>query len=124
MFLALSVLLSNCTKDKTPLSNCQYQSCPIVSFNANIIPIFTQYCDAHGCHNAASHEGGLNLDSAMAYIEATGAGTGYITPGYPLNSIIYNQFGQHIMPPTGYSAPSACEVQEIYCWIEQGALNN
>ena len=122
--LVLTMLLSNCTKDHTQLSNCQYQDCPIVSFNAKVIPIFTQYCDMQGCHIAASHEGGVTLDSARAYFQVTAPGTGYVTPGNPLNSIIYNQFGQHIMPPTGYPAPSDCEVQEIYCWIHQGAQNN
>jgi hypothetical protein len=124
--LILCLLLSTCTKDHTGQSTCT--GCvDTVSFRANIIPIFNQNCaTSTSCHigsNAVS--GHFNLDSTVAYAQATQAGTGYVVPGNPVNSILYDQLmpgaNQHM--PIG-SQLDNCSIQQVYCWIEQGALNN
>ncbi len=121
--LALALILTACTKDHASDQACQ--SCSVISFRGDIIPIFRVSCALSGCHTGTSHAGGVDLDSAAAYAQATHPGTGYVTAGSPNTSVLYSQllagFPNH-MPVGGQLDP--CDVQKIYCWIEQGALNN
>ena len=123
--LILVVMLYSCAKDKTQANTCT--TCPTISFKADIIPIFNQNCATttschHGSNAVSSH---LDLDSAVAYSQATQAGTGYVKPNDANNSILYDQLfagvGHH-MPVGGQL--DQCTMQKIYCWIQEGALNN
>lgn len=121
-----SMLFASCTKDKA--SNGQCPPCiDTVSFKTVIIPIFAASCAVTGCHNATTDAFSINLDSAHAYASATEPGTGNITPGDAEGSLLYtiiNSGGSNGMPPDGYTPLTACEIDEIGCWINQGAKNN
>jgi hypothetical protein len=120
------LLLASCTRDTAYYNPCP--SCPSnISFRTAIIPIFTANCSTVGCHNATTDAFSLNLDSAHAYAAATEPGTGNVSPGNAEGSLLYTILlgtaGSHHMP---LDAPplSPCEIQDIGCWINQGALNN
>jgi len=125
--ISICILLSNCSKDHT-LQTTGCTNCPdTVSFQFAIIPIFKQNCAINGtCHSGSNVQNGhFDLDSAVAYAQATQVGTGYVIPGNPINSILYDELSpgvnQHM--PVGIQLDD-CTIQEIYCWIKQGALNN
>jgi hypothetical protein len=123
-FIAL-VFLSGCTKDKSSLGNCP-QGCSAVSFKADIIPIFATNCALTGCHDAVTAYDHVALDSAQAYVSAMQPGVGYVVPGNPSASILLGQLYPNVtnhMPNNGKQL-DACSIQEISCWIQQGALNN
>lgn len=118
-------MLSGCAKDKAQTSTCT--TCPATSFKADIIPIFNTNCaTTTSCHHGSNAVSGhLDLDSTVAYAQATQAGTGYVKPNDANNSILYDQLfagvGQH-MPIGGQL--DQCTMQKIYCWIQEGAPNN
>lgn len=124
--LMLIAILSGCTKDQANNSACQ--TCSVISFRTDIIPIFQANCSMSGCHTGApaSAAGHVSLDSAVAYAQATYPGKGYVTAYNANNSILYSQllpnFPNH-MPNNGKQLDD-CTIKKIYCWINQGALNN
>jgi hypothetical protein len=120
--LIIVVFLSGCTRDEAPLC----QTCPTISFRTDIIPIFQTYCTA-GCHTGpvSSAKGHFTLDSAVAYSQATEAGTGYVVAGNANYSLLYSELlaGNSLHMPVSYQL-DPCTIQKIQCWINQGALNN
>ena len=129
MFFFSSVLLllfSACAKDKVANNNCP-TTCPNVSFKAIIIPIFRANCAISGCHDVATSANKyVDLDSTHAYTSATQAGTGYVVAGNPSYSILLGQLYPGVanhMPNNGAQLDD-CTIQDISCWIQQGALNN
>ena len=117
--------LASCTKDNASNSSCA--ACGSISFRADIIPIFFSQCAKSGCHTGqpAMAAGHISLDSAIAYGQATYPGKGYVNAGNPNSSILYSQLlsgSINHMPVGGQLDP--CTIQKIYCWIQQGALDN
>ncbi len=124
--IILMVVLGACTKNHPDSNTCT--TCPAtVSFKADIIPIFSQNCaTTTTCHHGSNASSGhFNLDSAVAYSQATMSGTGYIIAGNANGSILYDQLLSTGNPhmPVGVQLDN-CTIQKIYCWIEQGANNN
>lgn len=121
--IVLTMSLSNCTKDHSASSSCN--SCPAISFNHDVIPLFTQNCAISGCHTGQYPAGNVNLDSLVAYAHATKPGTGYVHAGSPSTSILVQQLSvsanQH-MPPNAQL--SDCQINIISCWVQEGAANN
>jgi|GEM_PF-65653 len=121
----LMLFLSACAKDKAPGVTCQ--DCTVnVSFNTEVIPILSANCATTGCHTgAATSAQNISFDSAVAYTQATARGR-YIVAGNANQSIFYSQLlpgAINHMPNNGIQL-TACDIQKIYCWINQGALNN
>ena len=118
----LVALLSGCTRDEA----VQCQNCAAISFKTDIIPIFQVYCTT-GCHTGplSTAKGHFSLDSAVAYSQATEPGAGYVVPGNANYSLIYSELlaGNSLHMPVG-SQLDPCTIQKVYCWINQGALNN
>jgi hypothetical protein len=114
----------SCTRDRASANACPGCSSP-VSFKANIIPIFNASCALSNCHALPTNAGSLNLDSAHAYQTVTEPGTGRIDTAYPMQSILWQvlQGGSNGMPLNAQQLP-ACQIQLVYCWIQQGAHNN
>ncbi len=123
--IVLIAFISGCTRDEA--SNDPCPGCPAtISFKSDILPIFAQSCSVSGCHDATTHAAAVILDSAHAYNTVTESGTGYIVKGDAGNSILYNTLnasGVNGMPK-GLPPLPPCQVQSIYCWINQGAPNN
>jgi len=120
LLLIIPFALSDCSKQK------EISCSGTTSFKRDIIPIFNANCALSGCHTGSSSQAGLRLDSAYAYYELNH--DGYALAGKPNYSIIYNQVlgtgGVPIMPPTPAAHLDHTLTDEIYCWIQEGALDN
>lgn len=92
-----------------------------VSFTSDIAPIMDSYCNS--CHSSTSADalgGGNNLDGYANIIN-------YVVTGSPDESLYYQSVawtgGASFMPKASDQI-SACEINTIRAWINQGALNN
>ena len=124
LIAALATGISSCTKDRTKDTSCA--TCPVTSFKTDIVPIFTQSCAMTACHTGQFPAGNINLDPAVAYAQVTVQGKGYVNAGNPSTSILYGQLfagATNHMPNNGQQL-DPCDIQKIYCWINEGALNN
>jgi len=84
-----------------------------VSFQTEIVPIFTSNCI--GCHG-----GPINPDlRAINAWESLTVG-GYVNTDLPESSIVYTQ----IMEGHNSAGVTAEQKQQLLIWITQGALNN
>lgn len=110
------------------MASCEYEFIEVVTpeppdptdtiyFQAEISPIFVS-SSCTGCHN-----GGLAFDLTTANAYNSIMDNNLAIPGDPANSVIYTyphpQTGSHA---TKYSTLN--DVNLIYGWISQGALNN
>ena len=109
--------------------SCKQSSSPApeVSFNKDIIPIFTAYCTLNSnCHAGAnSFNLQTDFDSSIAY--NTLISRGLISTGNPSSSLLYVEVsgtGIAEMPKPPLPALSASQQSLILDWIEQGAKNN
>jgi len=92
-------------------------------FANDILPLFISNCAKSGCHDAATHQEGIILDSYSNIIS-----TGDIDPGNPSGGKIVEKITttepDDIMPPLPNSPLTTDQVNMITTWINQGALNN
>lgn len=91
-----------------------------VYFENQILPLLVSQCAKSGCHDATTHEEGLNLTSYANIIKK-------IKPGNPSNSKLYKvllETGGDRMPPPPASAWTTEQINLFKKWIEQGAVNN
>lgn len=122
----LVCLTTGCTRDTAPGIVCQSCAANAVSFSNDIIPIFNANCNISGCHNTIDDAGRVNLDPANAYATVTEPGKGYVVKNNANYSLLYSQLlvgANNHMPNNGRQL-DACDIQKIYCWINQGGLNN
>ncbi len=114
--VSILIFLFSCTKDYyTPPGNMPEN----VSFSSSVIPIFNNNCVS--CHNSGSTEPDLTPDNAYADLTANNA---YVVPGKPEDSKLYHRItGQGSLMPPGGSLPQN-DINIIYVWIKEGALNN
>lgn len=96
-----------------------------VYFANDILPLLNSNCAIPGCHNAASAQDGVILDSYANVLATTD-----VDPSDPVDSDIYEVITDSDlddrMPPAfaGFDALEAQEIQLILDWISQGALDN
>ncbi|CAN5463595.1 hypothetical protein BH11BAC1_BH11BAC1_22050 [soil metagenome] len=92
-------------------------------FINNVLPLFISNCAKSGCHDAASHEDGIILDSYINIIN-----TGDIEAGNPGAGKIVEKISEtdpdDIMPPPPNTPLTSAQINMITDWINQGALNN
>jgi len=107
-------LMSSCTYDIIEPKPVEVPD--VVSFSANVIPIFDASCNASGCHA----NGGIppNLTASGAYTSLTFFG--YVDTEFPEQSILYQKVNTGSMAK--YATNQDREI--ILKWIEQGALDN
>jgi ABC-type uncharacterized transport system auxiliary subunit len=121
--LVMTAMLAGC---KNGGSSCQSCSVYTASFAHDVVPIFKSNCALSGCHTgSAATANHLSLDSAVAYAQVTASGS-YLVAGNANSSLLYSQLlagASNHMPNNGGQL-SECDIQKIYCWINQGALNN
>lgn len=97
-------------------------SADTVYFAQQILPLFQSGCAMSGCHDAASHEEDIVLDSYSAIVM-----TGGINIANPTSSKIYRQMvktDEERMPPPPAPAFTSAQLALIAKWIGQGAKNN
>ena len=106
----------SCTKDYYQPPDTKPEN---VSFSQDVQSIFDAYCTE--CHNGGTIP--LDLTEGKAYDQLNSI-EDLLDPGNPENSELYERLigiGA-IMPPAGSLSQS--NIDYIYVWIEEGALNN
>lgn len=94
-----------------------------VYFGQSVLPLFVSNCAQSGCHDPASHEGGVVLDNYDNIIR-----TGKIKAFDPGGSKAYKKIiepnANDRMPPPPMPAFTTDQKAAVYKWIMQGAKNN
>jgi hypothetical protein len=93
-------------------------SADTVYFQQQVLPIFISNCAMSGCHDAATHEEGLTLNSYSTIM------AGGIRAGNPGSSKLYRVITDGSMPPRPYSKLTQDQISILNKWITQGAKNN
>jgi hypothetical protein len=92
-------------------------------FVNDILPLFISNCAKSGCHDAASHQEGIILDSYTNIMN-----TGRIQPGNPSAGKIVDAITatdpDDVMPRPPANRLTTNQINSIITWINQGALNN
>lgn len=96
----------------------------LVSYSAEIQPIFNSNCAGSQCHIGGTANG-LSLASYSSLMQGGNSGA-VVIPGDPDNSIIIRRLEGAIQPqmPFGRSPLPQATIQLIRDWIAQGAHNN
>jgi mono/diheme cytochrome c family protein len=90
-----------------------------VSFSADVLPIFGQYCQR--CHGATGASAGVNLSSYDSVM--TGSRRTIVVPGNSGSSTLVQVIRTGRMPQGGPKLSDA-EIQTIATWIDEGAPDN
>jgi uncharacterized membrane protein len=90
-------------------------------YDRDIQPILMSSCAVSGCHDATTHNEGIDFSSYTKTLHA-------ITAGNPSGSELYHAITatpgtEHFMPPKPYSPLSKTAIDTIYSWIKRGGLN-
>lgn len=91
----------------------------IISFQHEVLPILISSCAYSGCHDAASHEEGVILDTYANVLRT-------VNPGKSSRSKLYRSItngGGDFMPPRPADPLTTAQVAIIRDWIDQGANN-
>jgi hypothetical protein len=111
---------------------------PQPSFASDVQPIFTKRCVVGGCHTLASQQGGLALDSTVAYDQLVGVPAtttvdpmDRVEPGDAANSWLVRRLhpdpaqrnGQPRMPLAATPLTDN-QLTTIVNWINEGAQRN
>lgn len=93
-----------------------------VYFVNTILPLLRSGCAMSGCHNTASHKGGVIMTDYQNIIN-----TGKVKPGNATDSKLYKVLIKNDddrMPPPPMAAFNSEQIAQVRKWIEQGAKNN
>lgn len=97
-----------------------------VYFQQDILPLLASSCAMPDCHDVASHEDGIILDSYANIL--FGDDDNLVVPGSlgasELYEVITEDDPDKIMPPPPATPLSSDQISTIATWIQQGALNN
>jgi hypothetical protein len=116
MLILVMVSLNSCYKD---VYYPDFDPNAPISFNADLLPVFTKNCALSGCHDAVpAHNPALTADKAFTALNSGG----FINKLLPEQSKIYTEVKSGSMPPSG--ALNSSDVQKILYWIKNGAPNN
>ena len=116
---------TSCTENVTDTSGNaiveQQSGTSWACFDRDIKPILQNTCAVSGCHDAATHEEGVDLSSYSSVLRV-------VNEGDPSRSKLYsvitrNQNSEEFMPPKPYSPLSQAAIDTIYSWISRGAQN-
>jgi hypothetical protein len=95
----------------------------IVYFENEILPLLVSNCTKSGCHDAATAENGIVLNSYASVMSSD-----LIESGNPEKSVLYKVITEDdadgAMPPFPSYPLESDQVQKIGTWITQGAKNN
>lgn len=95
----------------------------IVYFQNTVLPLLTSACAIPGCHDAATAEEGIVLDTYNHIMSS-----GVVNVGDPWESEMIEKITDDelddIMPPPPYDALSQSQIDILVTWMSQGAQNN
>lgn len=92
----------------------------VVYFQQQVLPILVSSCAKSGCHDAASAEEGVILDS-YANVMNTGDVTPYNLGNSEIWEAIHETDPDDQMPPSGEPQLTQAQIDLIALWINQGA---
>lgn len=101
-------------------TSCQHDSTYTVCYKTEIEPIIQSNCAMSGCHDAATAEEDIVLDSYENILKI-------VKPGKPNSSELYEVLtsgGEKAMPPSPKAPLNSEVVASIRLWILQGAKND
>lgn len=94
-----------------------------IYFQQQVLPIFQSSCAMPGCHDQATAEDGIVLDSYSSIMSS-----GEVVPGDLSDGDVYENITDSdpddIMPPPPNDPLTSEQIQLIAGWIQQGAQNN
>jgi hypothetical protein len=93
-----------------------------IYFQQQILPFLVSGCAKIGCHDAATAEDGVILDS-YTNVMATGGVTPFDLSNSDLWEVITETDPGDMMPPQGETPLTQAQIDLIGQWISQGALN-
>ena len=102
---------------------------PVVSYAADVQPIFASSCGGFGCH-VGEATNGVDLSTYSATVGSIGLQYGgpVIIPGNGAGSPLVDKVGaspsEGSRMPLGLASLSATQVEIIKTWIDDGAENN
>jgi hypothetical protein len=103
-----------------PVENCDEN---VVYFQNEVLPLLISNCAKSGCHDAATAEEGIVLDSYANLVRSR-----LVKAGNPGGSELYEKIttneSDEIMPPPPADPLNAGQIATIRDWIAQGAQNN
>lgn len=106
--------------DVPPAAGSEEALPEVVSFQANVLPIFVERCGE--CHGDDNPEEGLEVTTYRTLMLGSIYGS-VIKPGDPEGSYLFGQIESGKMPKKdGPLTPTQIEI--VRRWIEQGALDN
>ncbi len=99
----------------------------VVYFEQDVLPVLQSSCAYSGCHDASTAEEGIVLESFASMMNSSESNL--VVAGQPENSELYEVLVEDnpdkLMPPPGDGGPLSPEqINLIWNWLEQGALNN
>lgn len=94
----------------------------VVYFNRDILPILRSNCAFSGCHDAASSQDGVNLETYET-VMATADVDPFDLDGSKIYRMITEDDPDKLMPPPPNTPLSQAQIQLIAKWILQGAVN-
>lgn len=94
----------------------------VVYFNRDILPILRSNCAFSGCHNAASSQDGVNLETYETTM-ATADVDPFDLDGSKIYRVITDDDPDDRMPLAPNAPLNQEQIQLIAKWISQGALN-
>jgi mono/diheme cytochrome c family protein len=92
----------------------------LVYFNQEVLPIIVSNCAKSGCHDAITHEEGLNL-TTYAKVMSSGIVKANNVNGSKLIKVIKLNGGEEAMPPYPNQKLTAEQIALLSKWISQGA---
>ncbi len=108
IYFSALLLFFSCTKDK--VQNTVDPNCvDSVSFSETVLPIIEQNCT--GCHDVGNSTGYTLTNHTNISLNATAILGSMKAQGFQLM-------------PEGGPALEDSLIQKVYCWINQGKLNN
>lgn len=93
-----------------------------IYFNQQVLPLLVSNCAMSGCHDAATAQDGVVLDSYSS-VMATGDINPYDPWGSDLFEVLVETDPDKRMPPPPAAALSQQQIAMIQTWIAQGAQN-
>jgi len=92
----------------------------LVYFEQEVLPIIISNCAKSGCHDAITHEEGLNLTTYSKIMSS-----GIVRPNRPDNSemikVLTEEEGDDAMPPYPNQKLTSEQIDLLIKWISQGA---
>lgn len=117
------LFITQCTKDKTPEPATPVTACDStkVYFENDVLPILQSNCAKSGCHDAVTHEEGLNLSIYSGAKKIVNAGN---ANGSEMMEVINETDPDKEMPPPGNTPLTAEQIAVLNQWINDGANND